>query len=167
MRPKNPNLNLQDLKNKINYDPNSGVLTWKISYGGVKVGDKIGTLHHSGYLICKLGGRQLLTHRLIWFYMTGEWPDFQIDHIDTNKTNNKWSNLRLAIHNENQRNKNLQVNNTSGYKGVYWYKIKQKWRAHIKVNGKTLTLGNFDNIIDAVKARDDAGKLYHKDFNRT
>lgn len=168
MRPKNTDLDLNELRNLLNYNPETGILSWRIDRNVIKAGEPIGSLHHSGYLVFKFKKRQYLVHRIIWFGMTGKWPDDQIDHIDTIKTNNKWNNLREASHTENQRNKNInKANNTSGYKGVTWHKKRQKWRADIKVNGKSLTIGSFDNILDAVKAREEAGKRFHKNFNRT
>lgn len=160
-------LTLNNLKDFIVYDPDTGILSWKVDYKSVKAGNPIGSLHHSGYLVCKIDGVQYLVHRLIWFFVTGKWPLVQIDHDDTIKTNNRWLNLREAIHNENQRNKNLQSNNTSGYKGVSWNKRKQKWIAQIKVNGKSLHLGEFDDIQDAIGMRIMAGEIHHEKFNRT
>jgi hypothetical protein len=76
-----------------------------------------------------------------------------VDHIDNNKTNNNINNLRWATLTENQQNRQLNNNNTSGCKGIYFNKKCKKWYAQITVDGTQIHLGYFDNIEDAKKAR--------------
>jgi hypothetical protein len=80
-----------------------------------------------------------MEHRAIWLYMTGELPDREIDHIDLNKTNNRWSNLRLATHGQNSSNRPAQSNNSIGLKGIsFWYQRGITYvRARATANGKT------------------------------
>lgn len=86
------------------------------------------------------------------------------DHIDGNGLNNQRKNLRIATRTENQRNRTLQKNNTSGICGVSWDKHYQKWNATIKVNRRTIPLGRFKNKKEAQKVRIIATKKYFKEF---
>ncbi len=76
-----------------------------------------------------------------------------IDHIDNNRKNNNLINLRFATHSQNQQNRSMSKNNTSGFKGVSWNKNIMKWTAVIEVNYKTIRLGSFINKEDAINIR--------------
>lgn len=114
----------------------------------------------NGYLRVSHGNKSMAVHKVAWFYMTGEWPDSDIDHIDHNRKNNKWSNLRLATRQENMRNATRSKSNTSGFTGVTWCKQQKQWQAQITVSGKCIKLGRFDDINDAISARKQANKVY-------
>lgn len=88
----------------------------------------------------------------------------QVDHINGHGLDNRRENLRLATAAQNQRNRGKQVNNTSGYKGVTWYKPSRKWRAQIMVKKKSISLGYFDNPEDAYKAYCEAADMYFGEF---
>ena len=87
-----------------------------------------------------------------------------VDHRDGDGLNNCHENLRLASHTENMRNRRKHDNNTSGRKGVYWYKRDLKWMAKIKVNGRPIRLGCFVDIEDAAAAYREAATKYHGEF---
>ena len=76
-----------------------------------------------------------------------------VDHIDNNRTNNHISNLRFATANENQHNRKLNSNNTSGIKGINWHKANKKWRAQIRIDGIKIHIGYYDDLEDAKIAR--------------
>jgi len=76
-----------------------------------------------------------------------------VDHINGNSLDNRRSNLRLASKAVNSRNTRLPSTNTSGYKGVSFYRKTGKWRAYIKHNDKTYWLGMFVDKEDANRAR--------------
>jgi len=82
--------------------------------------------------------------------MNGEIPE-EVDHINHNKSDNRWDNLRAVSHIENGRNQSKHTTNTSGYTGVY--KVKCKYMARIYVDGKYKNLGTYDDIEDARDAR--------------
>ena len=90
--------------------------------------------------------------------------DVQIDHIDCNPLNNQKSNLRCVTNTQNQHNKKIQCNNTSGFKGVSWY--ANKWVARIRINGVKTHLGRFDKIEDAAAAYEKAAIQYFGEFAR-
>lgn len=82
------------------------------------------------------------------------------DHKNGDKLDNRRSNLRIASSVENRQNVGIRKNNRSGYKGVSWSRVANKWHAYITVNWKKVHLGSFDNIIEAARAYD-ASALYH------
>lgn len=133
------------LKSVLNYCPDTGVFTRLVSTARcMKVGDIAGSINNEGYLHIMIAGKRYKSHRLAWLYMTGEWPKDQIDHIDGERANNRFSNLREATHGQNQSNKRVQQNNTSGYKGVSPARGKRPWKARIMVAGKSIWLGLFE-----------------------
>jgi hypothetical protein len=87
-----------------------------------------------------------------------------IDHKDGNGLNNQRSNLRPATDAENNRNRAIQRNNTSGYVGVVWHKGHNRWRAKIKVDGKNIHITENADIMKAVRARDTAAIKYFGEF---
>ena len=89
-----------------------------------------------------------------------------IDHIDTNGLNNRRNNLRLCTNAQNCQNKNLQSNNTTGIRGVYWVEEVGKWRAIITVNQKRINIGYFGTAEAAASAYAEAQEIYHGAFAR-
>jgi hypothetical protein len=87
-----------------------------------------------------------------------------VDHINHNPLDNRKANLRPATHSQNTCNTPKYRRSRSRYKGVTWHKPKQKWNARIRKNRRTISLGYFNNEIDAAKAYDRAAKKYHGDF---
>jgi hypothetical protein len=117
-----------------------------------------------GYVLVGVDGPQYLAHRLAWLYMTGAWPDAEVDHIDGNRANNAWSNLRLASRSQNIANSGLRVTNTTGFKGVF--KARKKFNAKITVNYKSVNLGNFDTKEEASAAYKRAAQAAFGEFAR-
>ena len=108
----------------------------------------------------KLDEKVYAAHRLAWLYMTGAWPTAQIDHVDQDSLNNRWKNLREVSCSENQKNRPIPRNNTSGVVGVVWYKRKSKWNAQIAVAGRYINGGLFTFFDDAVAKRKELEKKY-------
>ena len=106
-----------------NYDPVTGKLYRTIEYDGWNNPSKCFKLidgrNNRGYRWDKLFGHMFLAHRLIWFYMTGEHPSGEIDHIDGDRLNNRWCNLRHVDAFENSRNQGERKDNTSGCRGIF------------------------------------------------
>jgi hypothetical protein len=81
--------------------------------------------------------------------MVGGWPSADIDHVNQDRSDNRWVNLRAASRSQNVLNSGLHKNNTSGFRGVSWCKTRCRWVAHGKLDGKFYNLGLFDDLEDA------------------
>ena len=101
----------------------------------------------------------LLLHRLFFYWHYGYLPKV-VDHKDINPQNNQIENLRELTQSQNKRNSHKVGNYTSKYKGVHWHTRDKKWIARLKVNGKSICLGNFNNEDDAGQAYNDAVRKY-------
>lgn len=122
---------------ELTYNRRSGILR--------RNGARIGRIGSSGYLIYVVDNTEHKVHRLIFLVVTGEWPEHMVDHINGVRTDNRWVNLRDVPMLYNAQNlRRLQVDNTSGFMGVSWYKRKHKWLAQIRVNRVKKTLGYYD-----------------------
>ena len=124
---------------------------------------KAGTVRPDGYCQIRVDSKFYLTHRLVFLMHYGYLPDL-IDHIDNNPSNNKIENLRPATSQQNQFNSKLNKLNTSGIKGVYWNKQKNKWAARLRLKGRSKHVGFFSDLELADKAMIEARKEYHKEF---
>lgn len=105
-------------------------------------------------------GKVLKMHILIMSPPKGK----VVDHINHITFDNRKSNLRICEHYQNRINSLPYKNNTSGRKGVYWDKSRNKWLVSIAVNKKTYYLGRYDDFDEAVRVREEAEEKYHKEF---
>lgn len=155
------------LKELLHYDEETGIFTRIKEVCGKReyIGKVAGTLNKRGYFQIHIDYKIYTNHRLAWLYMNGEFPKkgIHIDHIDRNKTNNSYKNLRLASPTQNLQNKEFaRIDNlTSKTLGVCWYKRDSTWQAEICVNKKRIFLGRFKNLEDAKNAYLEAKKIYH------
>jgi len=117
----------------------------------------------SGYLRTCINYKCYRTHRLIFMMHHGYMPE-QIDHINGIKDDNRIENLRDATHSQNQVNKRLQKNNTSGIKNVTFE--FNKWRVRLSINGKLQNFGSYDDKELAELVSIEARDKYHKEFAR-
>lgn len=150
---------------EISQDSPSGLL-WK---KGRNVGMPAGGIRNGQYWYVMYKKEQWACHRFVWaLYFDRDPAELQIDHIDQNKQNNNIGNLRLATSASNCHNRQLtpaiKKKKTSKYKGVYWHKPRNKWRARIVVNGKPKELGRFHKEEDAAKVYDLAAKQFYGQF---
>ena len=145
-------LTQETLKQILTYDPVSGIFTSNkySKYCNKNEGDRVGTIHKTkGYrYICVLG-KTYREQRLAFLYMTGDWPKGQVDHINRNKEDNSWSNLRDVTPLENCWNRPLYSNNKSGYTGVVWNKKESKWQVLCRSKGVQKYLGLFEDVHEA------------------
>lgn len=147
-------LTQERLKHLLHYNPDTGVFTWlskpsrRINSGSIAGRIK----PKKGYVEIGISGRIYLAHRLAWLYIYGTWPKEQVDHINGIRNDNRIKNLRLATTSQNQWNKKMQKNNTSGIKGVSWDNQRGKWIAQCWLFGKHHKIGRFSSIDDADRA---------------
>lgn len=114
-----------------------------------------------GYGMVWIDRKKYLTHRVIWLWHYGTWPEHDIDHKNQNKMDNRIENLRPATKSENQHNTGMYSNNSSGYPGVSFHKHANKYRARIVVNSKEIHLGLFNTTEEAFLAYQLAKIKYH------
>jgi hypothetical protein len=148
------------------FDYQDGNLYAKKPRRGVKQGAPVGYKRKDGYTRVKINQQGYMLHRLIWFWHYSEWPDEEIDHEDTDCTNNRIGNLRLAEHSGNITNRGIQSNNTSGIKGVVYEKNSKKWKAYVSINKKLKHLGTFATKELAAEFRQLAAEMVYGNFAR-
>jgi hypothetical protein len=149
---RNSEISLERLKEIISYDPETGLFTWLVKRGSRAMpGYSAGKKTKNGYWTISIDYQSVKAHRLAWFYMTGEWPDLDIDHINGCGTDNRWANLRLATCSQNSANTRTPKNNKSGHKGVSWHAPSARWRAAIWRGGRQYHIG-FHATVDLAAA---------------
>lgn len=138
-------LSPERLRELLHYDPLTGIFTWRISRGGKTLpGTIAGSVKPKGYIAIGVDGYIYQSHRLAWYYMTGEWPRFLIDHRDLDPANNRWENLRDVTTEINCQNQNrAHKGSATGMLGVYPARKGKRFLAMIRVHGKLKQLGSF------------------------
>ncbi len=163
---------IETLRNLIDYDPETGRMVWKsrpremfksdknwkwwnTRYAGTEAASSLATYGHRQL---KINDRSYAGHRVAWAIHHGEWPNI-IDHINGKPADNRICNLRNVTMMENQRNQRMHVTNTSGVCGVSWSKLRCKWIAQIRLYDRSIYLGAYDSMDEAVIARSAANKV--------
>ena len=144
------------------FDYKNGELYWKSARKGIKAGDKAGYVNN-GYVQVKFNGKDYRAHRIIFLMHHGYLPQY-IDHIDTDRSNNSIENLRAATKAQNGHNFGVSAHNKSGHRNVHWSNKDNRWRVHLRCNGKRISCGSFVELEDAVEAAKQARQKYHGEF---
>lgn len=157
------NLNQTELKERLSYNSETGEFIWRFraeaskSWNSKYSGKSAGTLDYQGYYRISINNQIYRAHRLVFLYITGNWPTELVDHINGKPSDNRWCNLRLVNHIQNRTNHSVRSNNSSGATGVTQNKKNGKWIASIK--GRSL--GVFKDFESALQVRKDAeNKMY-------
>jgi hypothetical protein len=155
------------LRKRLRYEPDTGKLFWLDHEGMSKqwrtryAGKEALTANtEKGYLRGRISTKMFKAHRVAWALYYGVWPSDQIDHLNGIPYDNRIINLRVVSNQDNNKNKTMRSDNTSGVTGVHRHKPGAKWRAYVKVNGRTIWLGSFDTIEEAAAARKEADIKY-------
>lgn len=160
-------LTQSQLKLELHYDSETGVFTRNIARcNSVKIGDVAGCNHNRGYIAVRLLGFTYLAHRLAWMYIHGKFPEYYIDHVSGNRSDNRIVNLREANYTQNCHNRKVQYNNTTSFAGVTYDIRKQKYLARCTVNNFRYHLGYFDTVEEAYLVRDKFARENFKEFYR-
>ncbi len=158
---------VETLRKLLEYDPATGVLTWKprpvemfpnaakakrwnTRYANKPAGNQ--RPPPKNYILVSVLAQNLMAHRIVWALHYGIPPAEQIDHINGNPADNRISNLRVVSNVENCRNQRAPRNNTSGHVGVHFRKKDARWYAYISARGR-ISLGDFQTFEEAVAAR--------------
>lgn len=139
--------------------------SWNTRYAGAEALAHVG---RNGYKGGAILWHQVYAHRVVWAIIAGAWPSDQIDHVNHDKTDNRFGNLREVSNRANGWNQSMGRNNTSGVTGVAFDVRYNKFRARIYANGKEIWLGYHDDIASAENARRDAEAQlgYHPNHGR-
>ena len=157
----------QRLRELFDYDEETGVLTWIKSATerhNVNIGKRAGRLHSNGYRRVQIGHQVFLEHRIIWAWMNDEAPPASIDHINRNRADNRWCNLRAATLQQQAWNALAKASNSCGLRGVYFARDRNRWVAEIRINGKMVRLGVFQTKEEAAAAYQGAGRVTRGEF---
>lgn len=158
-------LSQAELKEQLNYNPETGVFTRLKTRRTDKIGTVAGGGHNAGYIAISVKSRPYLAHRLAWLYVHGFMPR-EIDHINGVKTDNRIANLRPVTRSQNNANAGASKRSRSGSRGVFKHP-NGKFRVQIKRGGKVLSLGYFETIDAASEAYRAASIEIYGDVRKT
>lgn len=152
---------IETLHKVLDYNPSTGIFIWKIKPSVlVDINDIAGRKAPDGRVLIGIMGERYRAHRLAWFYMFGEWPSDEIDHINGNTSDNRIENLRILNRRSNSENLHkAKSHNQSGYLGVI--ARNGRYFSQIVVLGKKKYLGSFDTKELAYAAYLDAKRKFH------
>ena len=158
----------EHLQTILRYNPETGDLVWlprtSRRFNARFAGKSAGYVDAWGYTCIRFRDQMHKAHRVAWVITTGAWPVNQIDHINGNKSDNQWINLREATQSQNSCNVAPRSNNKTGITGVSWDNDRGKWFASICFDGRGLNLGRYDTVEEAISARSVAQIKHHGEF---
>ncbi len=151
------------LREVVTYDPTTGAFRNACSRKKVRIGEIAGTVDKSvGYIVLCIDRRRYYGHRLAFLYMTGRWPDECVDHINGDRIDNRWANLRSVSRSINQQNMRRAMHgSSSGLLGAH--RKRGRWSSQIRtVDGQLMRLGTFDTAEEAHVAYVTAKRKLHE-----
>lgn len=133
------------LKELVSYNPDTGLFYRKIKTSNrCNMSSSAGSIDRHGYMWMSLDGVTYRLHRLAFIYMTGSVLESDVDHINGDRADNRFANLRQVSRSVNMQNKRRpSSNNKSGLVGVCYDSRREKYYAHIRFGGKNRYLGTF------------------------
>ena len=147
----------EEFSTAYDYDPDTGRITRR------KTGNVIAGKSTAGYIIVRYKKKSWYAHRIAWLLETGAWPSHQIDHINGNRSDNSFANLRDVSHQHNVHNRNKTFGATA-FLGVSFHKASGKYNAQIYVDGRNKSLGLFHAPEEAHAAYMAAKEEFHAGF---
>lgn len=164
-------LTKEDVDALLSYDPDTGSIAWRHAKFLQKAmtrpaGAEAGGRTLNGYITICIKKKPFYAHRLAWLLTHGEWPSAEVDHINGDRSDNRAANLRLATQQQNQWNRKVRRDSSSGVKGVRYHKASGRWYASIVVSRKVIALGYHETIEQAAAAYSKAAKLHFGEFAR-
>lgn len=152
------------IKSILHYDPETGVFTWSELLNRRSKIKIAGRPNGNGHIQIFIRGKMYMAHRLAFLYMTGSLPEKVVDHINRDRSDNSWKNLRSSDYSQNCCNITDRKDNTSGCRGVFWRKESQKWRVIVVKNKKRMNLGSYEDFELAELIAKEARVKYHGEF---
>jgi hypothetical protein len=162
---RNRNLTQNRLKERLKYNQSTGKFIWLSSqYHPGLIGTTAGSSDAHGYRIIYVDGIPYKAHRLAFLYVLGRWPRRGVDHKNEIKGDNRWRNLREATPAQNNHHRGAGRSNSSGFKGVDFFKAQGKWRARIASHGVKHHLGYYATPAEAARVYDAMAITLHGEF---
>jgi hypothetical protein len=155
------------LDHRLKYDPLIGHFTWLYHPHSRSLnGTLAGNISTEGYRAIGIGSKSYYAHRLAWLVMEGVLPTkgTSIDHIDGDRLNNAWGNLRLATKSQNGQNSKLKVTNSSGIKGVHWHAASKTWVVAIMLDYRNYHGGYYTSLPKAELAAINLRNKLHSEY---
>jgi len=146
------------------YDQTTGHLYWIFGNNQTRQKPLVGSVTKHGYRRAKINGVNTMVHRVVFLIETGRWPEGPLDHINGDKLDNRFCNLREVTASQNNCNRPKAKNGTSLKKGVSYHDSTGKWRARITLQKRIVSLGLYENEEDAHAAYCKAAEQLHGDF---
>lgn len=154
-------LTSERLKEIINYNPDTGIFRWKKTNKSQRAGVLAGWIDVHGYRSIGIYGKTYRGCRLAWLFMTGEWPQEEIDHINGKRNDDRFINLRQVSRTTNSQNlRKPHKDNSHGLLGVM--RLHKRWTAQIMVSGKRIHLGTFATPEEAHQIYIEAKRKLHE-----
>ena len=154
----------QIIRKLLDYDPDTGVLTWRIRPGNARFNNRFAgkpaltATNTHGHLCGRIMGQRVYAHRAAFAHFHGKWPEHNVDHDNGKEWDNRIENLIDRPQHDNTKNMKRSKANKSGVTGVSWDQQTGKWRATINEDGGRKNLGRFGSFDEAVQARRDEEK---------
>jgi hypothetical protein len=146
-------ISLDELRELLDYDRSTGIFLWKKRTGNVPESMVAGCLDRHGHRIIVVKQKKHMAHWLAWFYVYGEWPSFEIDHINMCRDDNRIENLRLVTERWQQRaNQKVRSDSSSGFKGVRKTHGGSTWMVRCRKRGVEKILYGFHSPEEASMA---------------
>jgi hypothetical protein len=171
MRVREALITAEYVRSILEYFPDTGVLLWRYrddaspQWNGRYAGKRAGTLRQDGYRRIRINKLCYLEHRLAFLYMTGSWPEHEVDHRDPSAPgDNRWSAIRPATSAQNNAN-TRGVSGRALPKGVY-LRYRRRFQAQICAGGKKQYLGSYASPEAAQAAYAKAARALHGEFAR-
>ncbi|GAB2471841.1 HNH endonuclease [Comamonas humi] len=142
---------IEKLREKLAYDPETGLLTWIEKAPGRSRSKSAGNPNGSGYIQICVDGTRFKAHRVAWAIHFGQWPSGQIDHINGNRSDNRLCNLRDVSPALNAQNRHVATSDSAPM-GTTFHKRDKRWIAQIYIDGKQTHIGSFDTADQAHEA---------------